>query len=100
MTSVSADSLHDRLVRRLSTLSSGTTAVKSVDVEEDYWPDDRPIQIVLHLSEPAGDTWDVDDIIALRRQMNEVLADEDVISFVRTRLTGGDPVDDDDDDDE
>lgn len=94
MTSVSAESRHDRLIRRLSTLSAGATAVQSVDVKEDYWPDDRPTQIVLHLSEPKGDTWEVEDIIELRRKMNDVLADEDVISSVRTTLAGGDPIED------
>jgi hypothetical protein len=100
LTNVRAENQHDVLIRRLSTLSSGATAVMSVDVKEDYWPDERPIQIVLHLTEPAGETWDVDDIIELRRQMNEVLSDVGVLSFVRTTLTGGEPVEDDDDDSE
>ncbi len=32
--------------------------------------------------------------------MNEVLSDVGVLSFVRTTLTGGEPVEDDDDDSE
>lgn len=94
MTRVSAESLHDRLVTRLSSLSAGATAVRSVEVKEDYWPDDRPTQVVLYLTEPTGETWPVGDVKSLLRQMNEVFADEDVLSSVRSTLTGGEPIED------
>ncbi len=95
MTTMTADGVRDELVRRLSAMSARGVVVESVDVTDDYWPgDDRSIQIVAHLSEPRGDTWEVDDIIDLRRQMNEILADMDLLPFVRTILTGGQPVED------
>jgi hypothetical protein len=95
MTTLTADSVRDELVRRLSGLSAGDVSVESVDVTDEWGIDDDPaIRLVLHLSDPDGETWDTDDIMNLGHQVNTVLQDFRGLPEVRTFLTGGPPEDD------
>lgn len=94
MATVTADSVRDELIRRLSGLSAGEVVVQSVDVTDDYWPDDRPTQVVVHLRDPKRETWDADDMSQLALKVYAVLAEFEVLATSRTTFTGGTPVDD------
>lgn len=95
MTTLSADSVRDDLVRRLSGLSAGEVTVESVDVTDEFWAgDDESIRVIVHLSDPAGETWDRDDMQVIRRSMFDAFADAGITSVVRVTIAGGPPVED------
>lgn len=95
MTTISASDVRDELAAQLMTLRSGKVSVESVDVSDEWGIEDDPaIRLVLHLSDPDGDTWDVDDIQGLDRQINSILAGMRHLPEVHTFLTGGPPLED------
>lgn len=94
MTTVRAPRGRSELVGKLSAVAVGDVRVLSVEAMDDYWPDDRPVQFVVHLSDPLGDTWDDDELSRLTTKVYELLAEYGALSTSRTTFTGGPAVED------
>lgn len=95
MTTIDAGDVREEFVARLMTLRFGKVSVESVDVTDEWGVEDYPaIRLVLRLSDPDGETWDVDDIRGLDRQINSIAAVMRGLPEVRTLLTGGPPLED------
>lgn len=95
MTTLTADSVRDELVQRLDGLSAGDVSVTSVQVDDDFWPDDeRSVKVVVRLSDPVGETWGLEETDIIRQQVIAAFAALDIGSRVRFRFAGGQPPED------
>lgn len=94
MTTLTADSVRDELVRRLHGLASGNVRVVGVEVTDEWWPDEEDtLRLVLHLSDPLNGTWNVTDVGQLRRRAHDA-ARAAGVEALRVFVSGGQPIDD------
>ena len=89
MTTITADSLQDVLRRRVGDRQAGSVRVVDIEVDPEYRADDeRSLTVTVHLSDPTGPTWRLEDTDVIQRLVFEVFADMDVLSAVRFRFAG------------
>lgn len=60
------------LVSRLRALVAGEITVLDVDVQERDEPDRSYLLVQVRLSEPRGETWDLEEFYSLRSQAREI----------------------------
>lgn len=80
------------LESRVQSIRTGDVSVVKVEASDEWNADgELYLRLLVHLSDPQGETWRPEDFDEIGRQVDEVVAGMSGYSEVRILFTGGQP---------